>query len=72
MVGEPVIRMNGVPVEADREVFLEEVAREVEAAFDEWRGDVEKLREALRLAARRTVTRWTGKKPVVDVLIVEI
>jgi ribonuclease J len=32
--------------------------------------DVERLREALRLAARRVATKWTGKKPVVDVLII--
>ncbi len=72
MVGEPTIRMNGVPVEEDREAFLDDVCDDLYQAFDDWKGDLEKLREALRLAARRTATRWTGKKPVVDVLIVEI
>jgi ribonuclease J len=28
------------------------------------------LRESIRLAVRRSATEWTGKKPVVDVLIV--
>jgi ribonuclease J len=32
--------------------------------------DIEKLREKIRLAVRRTATRWTGKKPVVDVLLI--
>ena len=30
----------------------------------------DKLREAIRLAVRRCATDWTGKKPVVSVLIV--
>jgi ribonuclease J len=29
------------------------------------------LREAIRLAVRHVATRWTGKKPIVDVLIIE-
>ena len=29
-------------------------------------------REAVRLAVRKVATRWTGKKPVVDVLILEV
>jgi len=35
------------------------------------RGDVQVLREGLRLGVRRVATRWTGKKPVVDVLVIE-
>ena len=34
--------------------------------------DEAKLREAIRLAVRRCATQWTGKKPVVDVLIVRV
>ena len=34
-------------------------------------GDLGDLRENLRLAVRRVATSWTGKKPIVDVLIVE-
>ena len=30
----------------------------------------EALRERVRLAVRRTATRWTGKKPLVDVLVI--
>ena len=36
------------------------------------RGDVEKVREAVRLAVRRCATLWTGKKPVVEVMLVEV
>jgi ribonuclease J len=34
------------------------------------RRDAERLREDVRLAVRRAATRWTGKKPVVDVLLI--
>jgi chorismate synthase len=34
-------------------------------------GDYDKLRETVRLAVRRVAVSWTGKKPIVDVLIVE-
>ena len=33
--------------------------------------DEEGLREAIRLGVRRAATRFTGKKPIVDVLIVQ-
>ena len=35
-------------------------------------GNEAKLREGIRLAVRRCATEWTGKKPVVDVLIVRV
>lgn len=70
--GRPQVRVQGVPVEEDREPFLAEAA---DAAAEAVRGagrDVEKLRETVRLAVRRAATRWTGKKPVVDVLVIEL
>ena len=72
LLGEPQIRLQGVPVEEDREDFIAE-AREAaaEAVKKEGRGDIEKLREAVRLAVRRAAFRYTGKKPIVDVLIIE-
>ena len=35
------------------------------------RRGTDKLREDVRLAVRRVATRWTGKKPIVDVLVIE-
>jgi ribonuclease J len=29
------------------------------------------MREQVRLAVRKVSTRWTGKKPIVDVLLIE-
>lgn len=75
LAGEPAIRMQGVPLEEDREAFLSEARDEAAAAVAAGaggNGDEEALRERVRLAVRRCATRWTGKKPVVDVLIVTL
>ncbi|MEE9433995.1 MAG: ribonuclease J [Sphingorhabdus sp.] len=70
--GDPVIRPYGVPLEDDMDEFLDEATEESHKAIANWKnGDIEKLREGVRLAVRRTATRWTGKKPIVDVGIIE-
>ena len=71
LFGTPQIRLQGVPVEEDREPFLDDAIDAVEAAVRDDRRGGEGLREAVRLAVRHVATRWTGKKPIVDVLIVE-
>jgi len=71
LVGRPQVRVQGVPVEDERDAFLAEAA---DAAAEAMRGgakDPDKLREQLRLAVRRVAVRWTGKKPVVDVLLID-
>ena len=60
-----------MPVEEDREPFLDEAIEAVVVAAKQGGRDPEKLREAIRLAVRRVATRWTGKKPIVDVLLIE-
>jgi ribonuclease J len=64
------IAMQGIPVEEDREAFLAEACEAAAAAARKNSGNEDKLKEAVRLAVRRCATDWTGKKPVVDVLIV--
>lgn len=62
----------GVPVEDDRNDFLNDMrdaAMDVDAKANR---DREKLREAIRLAVRRVATEWTGKKPIVDVLLLDM
>ncbi len=71
LLGDPVIRLLGIPIEAEIEDFLDEAGAAAEKAVKDWRGDVDQLREQLRLAVRRVATSWTGKKPIVEVLIVE-
>ena len=69
--GQVRLGLQGVPVEEDREAFLEEACQAATVAAGT-KGDEEKVREAIRLAVRRCATEWTGKKPVVDVLIVRV
>jgi ribonuclease J len=71
LLGDPVFRMHGVPIEDEREDFLDEASVAVVKAVKGWKGDMDKLREDVRLAVRRIATSWTGKKPIVDVMIVE-
>jgi ribonuclease J len=71
LLGDPAIRLLGLPIEADIDDFLEEASLAAEKAVKDWRGDLSDLRENLRLAVRRVATSWTGKKPIVEVLIVE-
>lgn len=70
--GEPEIRLQGIPVEEDRAAFLADAIEAAGAAARERTNDKERRREAIRLAVRRVATRWTGKKPIVDVLLVEV
>ncbi|MBH1999627.1 MAG: ribonuclease J [Sphingomonadaceae bacterium] len=70
LIGHPVLRTQGVPVEEDKVAFLREAADEAAGVIDKGSKDEDAVRERLRLAVRRVATRWTGKKPVVDVLLI--
>jgi ribonuclease J len=70
--GAAEIAIGGIPVEEDRQAFLDEACQAAVEAARKNAGKEDKLREAVRLAVRRTTTEWTGKKPVVDVLIVRV
>ena len=71
LAGPPDVRPIGVPVEEDRGDFIVDA---VDAAAHAYKpgGDVEGVREAVRLAVRRCATLWTGKKPVVEVMVVKV
>lgn len=70
LIGRPAVRVQGVPVEEDKDAFIAEASEEAAKATRKGSMEDEVLRERIRLAVRRAATRWTGKKPVVDVLIV--
>jgi ribonuclease J len=70
LAGKALIRPFGIPVEQDRVDFLADAADAAEKAYEPTR-DVEKVREAVRLAVRRCATLWTGKKPIVEVMLLE-
>ncbi|WP_205480719.1 ribonuclease J [Sphingomonas arenae] len=69
LIAPPVVRPVGVPVEEDRADFIRDAvdmaSRAVDPGLDE-----DRLRENVRLAVRRCATLWTGKKPVVEVMVV--
>ena len=69
LAGDLVIRPYGVPVEEDRDDFIADATDSARRAFNSSLGE-DQLREAVRLAVRRGATAWTGKKPVVDVMLV--
>ncbi|MBN8807209.1 MAG: ribonuclease J [Sphingomonas sp.] len=71
LVGTPQFKFQGVPVEEDRDAFRDEAVDAAADAVRSHRGGRDDLLEKLRLAVRRVATRWTGKKPVVDVLLIE-
>jgi ribonuclease J len=70
LAGKAAVRLIGVPVEEDRDDFLADACDAAEKAYEPTR-DLERVREAVRLAVRRCATLWTGKKPIVEVMLVE-
>jgi len=68
----PEIRLQGVPVEEDRNDFVREAEEAVERAIEKGASSEDALREALRLGVRRVATDWTGKKPIVEVMLMRL
>ena len=71
LFGRPEVRLQGVPVEEDRDPFVDDVVAAAADAVQGGKRPGKGLRESIRLAVRHVATRWTGKKPIVDVLIIE-
>ncbi len=71
IMGQPMLRLLGVPLEEDEEDFLDEMYETIMKKFKKPVGDIDRFSEELRLLVRRSATEWTGKKPVVSVLVVE-
>ena len=65
----------GIPLEDDLADFVSEAQVDVANAVSGLKGDKKRdrraLAEAVRLAGRRAAQRWSGKKPVVQVLLRE-
>ena len=62
----------GLPLEEDHDKFIAEACRDVAAALGKAsKAESGVRKEAARLAARRAATRWSGKKPQVQVLLLE-
>jgi ribonuclease J len=72
LAGDVVVATEGLPVEEDRETFVAQAVEAAEDAVPGAGGDEAKLAEAVRLAVRRCATEFTGKKPVVRVMVVRV
>src|SRR6059058_3016635 len=70
LAGTPLVRPFGVPVEEDRDDFIADATDAATRAYSP--GDEDKVRESVRLAVRRCATLWTGKKPLVEVMMLQI
>ncbi len=71
IMSQPMLRLHGVPLEEDEEDFLDEMYETIMKKFKKPVGDIDRFSEELRLLVRRSATEWTGKKPVVSVLVIE-
>jgi ribonuclease J len=67
VAADPVLHMEGIP-----DAVVEPVTEAVENALSGKHGNVDDLREQVRLAARRAANDVWGKKPIVRVQTVEI
>jgi ribonuclease J len=71
LAGTPLVRPFGVPVEEDRDDFIADATDAATKAYSPG-VDEEKVRESVRLAVRRCATLWTGKKPLVEVMLLQV
>jgi ribonuclease J len=71
LAGTPLIRPFGVPVEEDRDDFIADATDAAKRAFSPG-GNEHAVRESVRLAVRRCATLWTGKKPLVEVMMLQV
>jgi ribonuclease J len=71
LAGPPLIRPFGIPVEEDRDDFIADATDAASRAYSP-EMDEERVRESVRLAVRRCATLWTGKKPLVEVMLLQL
>ena len=71
LAGAPLVRPFGIPVEEDRDDFIADATDAATKAYSPGT-DEDKVREAVRLAVRRCATLWTGKKPLVEVMLLQV
>ncbi len=78
IVSGPEVRLQGVPEDDNRSLddFADAMADEAERAFDRLskrdRRDVERAEEEIRRAVRREANRIWGKKPWVEIMMLEV
>lgn len=72
-VARPRIQSHGVPVEDERDEFIDDCIAAASAALTKTAArDDNAIAEAVRIAVRRTARDWTGKKPITEVTLVRL
>jgi ribonuclease J len=73
--GRAKVQSVGLPLEEDNDAFVTEAEQDVAAALAKLKGSAKRnvadVTEAARLAARRAAQRWSGKKPQVQVILMD-
>ncbi|MGH6976374.1 MAG: MBL fold metallo-hydrolase RNA specificity domain-containing protein, partial [Stellaceae bacterium] len=72
LLAPPQVSVEGVPSEDSGEALAARVAQALDELGARDRRDDDKVREAARLAIRRSLRDWHGKKPVTQVHLVRI
>ena len=73
LAAPPVVNIQGVPVEEDKDNFLRECADAAEgAATKADPKNAGKFADAVRVAVRRVAREWTGKKPVTEIQVTRL
>ncbi|MFQ3666108.1 MAG: ribonuclease J [Sphingomonadaceae bacterium] len=73
LAGDVAVLARGVPVEEEEADFLAECAEAAEAAARKVPlSERRRLEDDVKVAVRRVARRWTGKKPLTEVQLVEI
>ncbi|WBX83403.1 ribonuclease J [Sphingosinicella microcystinivorans] len=73
LLAPPQVQSHGVPVEDDRDEFIDDCVTAASEAAAKARGSNEDaLAEAIRVAVRRKARDWTGKKPITEVTVTRI
>jgi len=72
LLAPPQVSVEGVPSEDSGEALAARVAQALDELSARDRRDDDKVREAARLAIRRSLRDWHGKKPVTQVHLVRI
>jgi len=73
LLAPPQVQSHGVPVEDDRDEFIDDcVSAASEAAAKARSNGEDALAEAIRVAVRRTARDWTGKKPITEVTVTRV
>jgi ribonuclease J len=74
LMAEPHITLHGLPVENDRDDFIDSACEAAAQAYDasNKKHDDNHLIDRVRVAVRRVAKEYTGKKPVTDVSIIRV